>query len=383
MGENVKNWNRRAWALGMMSGTSRDGIDAALIRTNGRDRVEAGPSLSRPYDDGFRDDLAAVCQGELANPAEVERALTLRHAALVKELLSTHAISPQEVGVIGFHGHTIAHAPAERRTHQIGDGALLAAETGIDVVADFRSKDVAAGGEGAPFAPLYHAARAADLTKPLAVLNIGGVANVTWIGPRITSGTAADAPDTAAGSRLLAFDTGPGNALLDSWVMRHIGAPRDHDGLLAAGGEVKQQIVDRFLEAPYFERPPPKSLDRDDFDLTLLNGVSAADGAATLCAMTAAAVARAGPHLPAAPGRWLVCGGGRHNPVIMARLAQRLGAPVEPVEAVGWNGDALEAEAFAYLAVRALQGLPLSLPSTTGVGAPTSGGRFFPAALSG
>lgn len=389
MGENVKDWNQRAWALGMMSGTSRDGIDAALIRTDGRERVEAGPFLSRPYDDALRGDLAAVCQGELTNLAEVERALTLRHAALVKELLSAHAISPQEVGVMGFHGHTIAHAPAERRTHQIGDGALLAAETGIDVVADFRSKDVAAGGEGAPFAPLYHAARAADLAKPLAVVNIGGVANVTWIGPRTTSGTTAgtaadtpdapDIPDAAAGSRLLAFDTGPGNALLDSWVMRHIGAPRDQDGLLAAGGEVKQQIVDRFLDAPYFERPPPKSLDRDDFGLTLLNGVSAADGAATLCAVTAAAVARAGPHLPAEPGRWLVCGGGRHNPVIMAMLAQRLGAPVEPVEAVGWNGDALEAEAFAYLAVRALQGLALSLPSTTGVSAPTSGGRFFPA----
>jgi anhydro-N-acetylmuramic acid kinase len=386
MDEHVKDWDQRTWALGMMSGTSRDGIDAALIRTDGKNQVETGPFLGRPYDDVLRGKLAAVCQGEHSALAEVERELTLRHAALVEELLSAHALSPAEVGVIGFHGHTVAHTPAEGRTRQIGDGRLLAAETGIDVVADFRSRDMATGGEGAPFAPLYHAARAAELAKPLAVVNIGGVANVTWIGPGTTMGTpgdATDAADTAAGARLLAFDTGPGNALLDSWVMRHTGAPCDRDGRLAAGGEVQQQIVDRFLAAPYFERPPPKSLDRDDFDLTLLNGVSAADGAATLSAVTAAAVAQARSHLPAAPGRWLVCGGGRHNPVIMAMLAARLGASVEPVEAVGWNGDALEAEAFAYLAVRALKGLPLSLPSTTGVRAPTSGGRFFPAGDSG
>ena len=382
MDEHVKDWDQRTWALGMMSGTSRDGIDAALIRTDGKNQVETGPFLGRPYDDVLRGKLAAVCQGEHAALAEVERELTLRHAAVVEALLSAHAISPAEVGVIGFHGHTVAHAPAEGRTHQIGDGSLLAAETGIDVVADFRSRDMAAGGEGAPFAPLYHAARAAELAKPLAVVNIGGVANVTWI-DTAASTDAADAADMAAGARLLAFDTGPGNALLDSWVMRHIGAPRDQDGRLAAGGEVRQRIVDRFLQAPYFERPPPKSLDRDDFDLTLLNGLSAADGAATLCAVTAAAVAQARSHLPAAPGRWLVCGGGRHNPVMMAMLAARLGAPVEPVEAVGWNGDALEAEAFAYLAVRALKGLPLSLPSTTGVREPTSGGRFISADDSG
>ena len=375
MDKSVKHWDRRAWALGMMSGTSRDGIDAALIRTDGRDRVETGPFASRPYDDTLRTKLAAVCQGEQEALPEVERELTLRHAALVADLLAAQGVSPREVGVIGFHGHTVAHAPAEGRTHQIGDGALLAAETGVDVVADFRSRDVAAGGEGAPFAPLYHVARAAALPKPLAVLNVGGVANLTWIGP----GTSAQ---TLGEGRLLAFDTGTGNALLDSWTQRHRGTSCDRDGRLAATGEVRHEIVERFLAAPYFERPPPKSLDREDFDLRLLDGLSPADGAATLSAVTAAAVARARAHLPAEPERWLVCGGGRHNPVIMAMLAERLGAPVQPVEAVGWNGDALEAEAFAYLAVRALQGLPLSLPSTTGVRAPTSGGRFFPAGAS-
>ena len=376
MDESVTQWDRRAWALGMMSGTSRDGIDAALIRTDGVSEVETGPFLSRPYDDALRGKLAAVCQGDHTGLAEVERDLTLRHAALVRDLLSAHGVSPRDVGVIGFHGHTVAHAPAEGRTHQIGDGALLAAETGIAVVADFRSRDIAEGGEGAPFAPLYHWARATDLARPLAVVNIGGVANVTWIG----KGTIADAATAIDGISLLAFDTGPGNALLDSWMTRHTGAAHDEDGRLAASGAVREPIVDRFLEAPYFRRPPPKSLDRDDFGLELLNGVAAADGAATLCAVTAAAVAEARTHLPAAPKRWLASGGGRHNPVIMAMLGARLGVPVEPVEAVGWNGDALEAEAFAYLAVRALEGLPLSLPSTTGVRAPTSGGRFFPAA---
>ena len=382
MTEIVKDWDRRAWALGMMSGTSRDGIDAALIRTDGRGEVETGPFLSRAYDDDLRGKLAAVCQGDHASLAEVERALTLRHAALVGELLSAHGIAPGEVGVIGFHGHTVAHLPAEGRTHQIGDGALLAAETGIDVVADFRSRDMAAGGEGAPFAPLYHLARAAALAKPLAVVNIGGVANVTWIGEGASAAGAAVGAaegDAADGARILAFDTGPGNALLDSWMLRHTGVARDEDGRLAAGGAVEQGIVETYLAAPYFERPPPKSLDREDFDLSPMNGVAAADGAATLCAVTAAAVAQARSHLPEAPRRWLVCGGGRHNPVIMAMLAARLGVPAEPVEAVGWNGDALEAEAFAYLAVRALMGLPLSLPSTTGVRAPVSGGRYFPA----
>lgn len=379
MVDGIKEWDRRAWALGMMSGTSRDGIDAALIRTDGAREVETGPFLSRPYDADLRGRLAAVCHGDHTLLAEVERDLTLRHAAVAEELLARHGVTPREVGVIGFHGHTVAHAPAQGRTHQIGDGALLAAETGIDVVADFRSRDVAIGGEGAPFAPLYHWARAAGLAKPVAVVNIGGVANVTWIGADEPSDGAGVAAGPAHGMALLAFDTGPGNALLDSWMARHTGAAHDQDGRLAASGTVEEAIVARFLQAPYFQRPPPKSLDREDFDLELLNSVAAADGAATLCAVTAACVAQARTHLPAPPRRWLVTGGGRHNPVIMAMLGARLGTPAEPVEAVGWDGDALEAEAFAYLAVRALQGQPLSLPSTTGVRAPTSGGRVFPA----
>ncbi len=370
---NDKGWDPAAWALGLMSGTSRDGIDAALIRSDGRTSVETGASLSLAYNQDFRRRLAAVCRGERESLPDVERRLTLRHAEAVRALLFEAGIPAADVGVVGFHGHTVAHAPQEGRTQQIGDGGLLASETGIDVVCDFRSRDVAEGGEGAPFAPLYHLARAAELPRPLAVLNLGGVANVTWIGPGDLAG--ADTGD-GNGCRILAFDTGPGNALLDDWVSRHTGGSHDEDGRLAAGGRIDEALVEAFLRGAYFDRPPPKSLDREDFGLKGLEHLAPADGAATLCAVTAAAVAEARDHFPTPPLRWLACGGGRHNPVLMATIAERVGVPVEPVEAVGWNGDALEAEAFAYLAVRSLLGLPLSLPSTTGVQAPTTGGRL-------
>jgi anhydro-N-acetylmuramic acid kinase len=342
-----------------MSGTSLDGIDAAFIVTDGQSRVETGPWLTIPYPTSLRERLRGILGG-VGPVAEVERALTEAHADAVAELRSRHAIG--RVDVIGFHGHTILHRPQEGRTWQIGDGALLAARTGIDVVCDFRSADVAAGGEGAPFVPLFHAALTSGLERPVAVLNIGGVANVTWIG---------------ADGAVLAFDTGPGNALIDDWCLVHLGRPVDEDGKLAAAGSVDDAHVARFLAHPFFARRPPKSLDRDEWAQFRPGHLAAADGAATLTAMTAAAVAAAERWFPAPPRRWLVTGGGRHNPVIMASLRQRLGAPVDPVGAVGWQGDALEAQAFAYLAVRALDGLPLSLPSTTGVKAPTTGGRLF------
>jgi anhydro-N-acetylmuramic acid kinase len=221
---------------------------------------------------------------------------------------------------------------------------------------------VAAGGEGAPLAPLYHWARSGALEKPLAVLNLGGVGNVTWLG--------------AEADTMLAFDTGPANALIDDWALTHTGEPVDRDGALARAGQVDQRRLRRFLAHPYFQRKPPKSLDRDDFAGFVPTGLSPADGAATLTAMTAAAVARAAEHFPVPVRRWLVTGGGRHNPVLMAELARRLGLPVEPVERAGWDGDALEAQAFAYLAVRSQKGLPLSLPGTTGVPSPMGGGRL-------
>jgi len=344
-------------ALGLMSGTSLDGVDVAVIETDGEARVVAGPALTRAYDPALRARLQAVLGGK-GDVAGVERDLTLAHVEAVRALAAEHGVAGVEV--VGFHGHTILHRPDQRRTWQIGDGALLAAATGLAVVGDFRSADVAAGGEGAPFAPLYHAALASALEKPLAVLNLGGVGNVTWIGP--------------GSDEILAFDTGPANALIDDWALRHTGEPVDRDGALARAGRVDQAHLARFLAHPFFRRPPPKSLDRDDFASFVPTGLGAADGAATLTAMTAAAVARAVEHFPAPARRWLVTGGGRHNPALMAELARRLGQPVDPVEQAGWNGDALEAQAFAYLAVRSLKRLPLSLPGTTGVPAPITGG---------
>jgi anhydro-N-acetylmuramic acid kinase len=354
-------------ALGLMSGTSCDGIDAALVETDGRAAIACGPWLTQPYDTAFQARLRATLGGRGA-VAAVERELTERHARAVEELLRRHGLAPAQIGVIGFHGQTILHAPEQRKTWQIGDGALLARLTGIDVINDFRSADVAAGGQGAPLAPLYHAALASALARPLAVLNIGGVANVTWIG--------ADGVD----GQLLAFDTGPGNAMIDDWALRHTGEPVDRDGRLARAGRVDDEALATLLAHSYFALPAPKSLDRDAFDPAPLRHLSAADGAATLVAFTAAAAVRARDLFPAPVRLWLVTGGGRHNPVLMAALRERLGTPVDPVEAVGWNGDALEAQAFAYLAVRSLRGLPLSLPGTTGVPRPTPGGRLHRAA---
>ncbi len=348
------------WALGLMSGTSLDGIDAALIRSDGRRQVETGPALTVSYDPAFRARLRGVLGGGGA-VAEVGRELTLRHVQAVRDLLVQAGMGASEIAVVGFHGHTVLHEPQAGRTWQIGDGALLAAETGIDVVADFRSADMAAGGQGAPFAPLYHAARATGLDKPMAVLNLGGVGNLTWLG--------GDAEDD-----VLAFDTGPGNALIDDWVEHHTGKSWDQDGALASTGTIDEAALAALMSHPYFQKPSPKSLDRDAFDPQPVAGLSTADGAATLTAFTAASVATARAHLPEPPRHWLVTGGGRHNPTLMAALAERLAVPVEPVEAVGWDGDALEAQAFAYLALRSLEGLPLSLPGTTGARSPTAGG---------
>lgn len=345
------------WALGLMSGTSLDGIDAALIRTDGETVAEAGPALTIPYDDPFRRRLAAAL-GRTAGLEALEAELTRRHARAAERLLAGHP----GVDLVGFHGHTIDHRPAEGRTLQLGDGAMLASALGAPVVCDFRSADVAAGGQGAPLAPLFHAALAAPLAKPLAVLNVGGIANLTWIG--------AAAPPVA-------FDTGPGNALLDLWTERRTGRKFDEGGRLAAGGRADPEAVARYLAHPWFAGPPPKSLDRLDFDLAPLGAPEAADGAATLVEVTARAVALAAAHLPAPPRLWLVAGGGRRNAAVMSALARVLDALCLPVESEGWSGDALEAQAFAFLAVRSLRGLPLSLPTTTGAARPMPGGRLF------
>jgi anhydro-N-acetylmuramic acid kinase len=347
-----------------MSGTSLDGIDVAALATDGYRQVAAGPALTVPYPAAFRERLRAILGSETGSPdiTAVEAELTRLHAAAVGQFRARHPEAAFDL--VGFHGHTILHRPAEHRTWQLGDGALLVRLVGVDVVADFRSADVAAGGEGAPLAPLYHAALAADMAKPIAILNLGGVGNVTWIGDR---------PDD-----ILAFDTGPGNALIDDWIREHTGRAADIDGALARAGQASAAHVARFLAHSYFAREPPKSLDRDDFQGAIPDDLALADGAATLTEMSAVAVAAATRHFPAPPREWLVCGGGRHNPALMAALARLLPVPVHPVEAVGWDGDALEAQAFAYLAVRSVLDLPLSLPTTTGAPRPILGGQLFP-----
>lgn len=369
-----------------------DGIDAAVIRSDGHERIEPGAFLTTPYDDRLRADLRAIL-GIDPRTADISRSkaieamslrLTCLHAVAVEALLRDAGMTADEVDLIGFHGHTIFHDPASRSTSQIGDGGLLARLTGIPVVNDFRTADVNAGGEGAPFAPLYHRALASEVAgRPLAVLNLGGVGNVTWLGDEAEHGEDA----------IVSGDTGPANALVDDWVLAITGARYDDGGRLAASGRVDESVLARLLDNPYFHRPTPKSLDRQDFaravDAALYRAgddglriptLSAEDGAATLTAFTAASVARVVPLLPAPPLRWLVTGGGRHNATLMAMLRDRLGVPVDPVEAVGWNGDALEAQAFGHLAVRSRLGLSLSLPTTTGVPHPMTGGRFHPVA---
>lgn len=358
-------------ALGLMSGTSMDGIDAAIVRSDGRRVFGVGPAATYPYDAALRDRLRAILGREPSSAdADVIRRLTLLHAEAIRHLLAANTISSGAIDVIGFHGHTVLHRPDLKRTLQIGDGQMLADQTGVAVVEQFRSADVAAGGHGAPFAPLFHAALAHELPKPLAVLNIGGVANVTWIGPEI-------GPEIGMGDEgIVAFDTGPGNALIDDWVKATSNRVWDEGGQLARGGRVREDLIAAWLQDDYFRVAPPKSLDRNRFAdfLADMRDLATEDGAATLTAFTVRCVAAAERFMPAPPRRWLVCGGGRRNRTMMAMLAHALPTPVEPVEAVGWNGDALEAEAFAFLAIRSLRALPLSLPLTTGVPSPLTGG---------
>ncbi len=359
-------------AIGLMSGTSLDGIDAALIETDGEGQVRAIAFRGEPYSDVARGQLAEATRMALtfdrprASPPIVAAGelITRTHALVVHKLMKEAGVTAADVGVIGFHGQTIAHRPDRGWTWQIGDGAALARTTGIATVADFRSADVAAGGQGAPLIPVYHAALVAGLGGPVAVLNLGGVGNITWVG---------------ADGAMIAFDTGPANGLIDHWVETETGARYDDGGALAAAGRVDDAVLTAMLDHPFFDAPPPKSLDRHDFTIQPARGLSAADGAATLTAFTAVTVADALNHLPARPTRLIVAGGGRHNPVMLAMIAERTGLTPEPSDTLGWNGDAMEAEGFAYMAVRTLRGLPISFPGTTGVSAPTAGGVIHPA----
>jgi anhydro-N-acetylmuramic acid kinase len=361
--------------IGLMSGTSLDGVDAAYIETDGERIGRLGPSLTLPYDPALRRELRALLERaeEIApddpHLRDIEARLTKRHAEAV-------AAIGLAADLIGFHGQTILHRPRRPgrlgppRTWQIGDAAWLARATGITVAYDFRSADVAAGGQGAPLVPVFHAALCQPVPKPVAILNLGGVANVTYIG---LDGT------------LIAFDTGPANGPLDDWARRSTGEDYDRDGRLALAGQPDGAVLARLLAHPYLAAPPPKSLDRLEFGRALAEAgaaeLSPEDGAATLVAFCACAVAAAARHFPEPPLQWLVTGGGRRNPALMRALAGALEAPVRPVEVAGWNGDALEAQAFGFLAARVAKGLPLTFPGTTGVPAPLPGGRLVGALL--
>jgi len=370
-------------AIGLMSGTSLDGIDAAILTTDGEDGVEPGPALHTPYSRDLkiwiRRAIKAALEGRdgAADIGKADGEVTLAHIEAVERLIEKAGLKRKDIDVIGFHGQTILHRPANKapgggqslgRTWQIGDGKVLADETRIDVVSDFRKHDVAAGGEGAPFAPIYHRALVHALTEARAhavgVINLGGVANITYV------------PKNARGIDLVAFDCGPGNGLIDEWAGLKTGEAMDRDGRLARAGRVYPDILRMMLLTPFLRRKPPKSLDRYDFKLDPVLHLTPEDGAATLTAFSAACLRDAEKFLPEAPGEWIVCGGGRRNPALMEALAKALSAPVLTAEDVGWRGDDLEAECFAYLAVRSLKKLPLSYPKTTRVREPALGGVF-------
>ncbi len=356
-----------------MSGTSLDGVDAAVIETDGERILEFGPTFYRAYKDEERAVLrralaeAVGMTDRRARPGvigEAEALTTQTHAEVVERLLERRGIAAGDIAVVGFHGQTVIHKPQSKLTVQVGDGAALARRLGIPVVHDFRQADIQAGGQGAPLVPVFHRAIVSTIDRPhpVAVLNIGGVANVTFVDGE---------PDP------IACDTGPGNALIDDFMRARTGAAYDDNGDVAAGGKPNQAFIDRVMKHPFFDQKPPKSLDRNAFafDNIGLPEFSVSDGAATLSALTVAAVVRVVPHLPSPPKAWIVGGGGARNRTLMRMLAEQLApATVETADAAGFSADALEAQAFAFLAVRSMRGLPITFPTTSGAPKPLSGG---------
>jgi anhydro-N-acetylmuramic acid kinase len=357
-------------AIGLMSGTSLDGVDVALVETDGERVGRLGPTGYRPYTDPERDFLhgaladALQVQARTDRPGrsrEAEDMVTRLHAEAVENFLHDQGMAPHDIGVVGFHGQTVLHRPESRLTVQLGDGPALARRLGIPVVYDLRAADMERGGQGAPLVPVFHRALvdAAGLERPIAILNLGGVANVTFVG---------------SDDSLVAFDAGPGNALIDDWMRERTGRAFDENGLNAAQGRSDEELLEWLLRHPFFRKPPPKSLDRNWFSHRFVGHHTIEDGAATLAAFTARAVARALDFAPERPRRWIAAGGGTRNRELLRLLRHHLGAEITSADEVGWSSAFLEAQAFAYLAARNLKGLPLTYPSTTGVAEPTKGG---------
>jgi len=361
-------------AIGLMSGTSMDGIDVALIKTDGRNVVEFGPDASFEFDADMRQRLTQAMQTATQimerserpdNLSQIETEITNAHAGAVESFLQENDLTDSDIDIIGFHGQTVLHRPDDRLTVQLGDGKALAKALNIDVVYDMRAADVAAGGQGAPLVPVFHQALASKIEiRPLAFVNIGGISNITYINQN---------------NEITAFDCGPGNAMLDDWVLKHTGQAFDKDGAFARTGQMSEQVLHDYMVNPYFNQPVPKSLDRFDFTLEGIEHLSPADGARTLVEITAKSIANAAQWLAQPPQDWIICGGGRRNKFLMSRIAANVQDAcvqgiVNPAESHSLNGDAMEAQAFAYLAVRSFKKLPLTFPNTTGVDKAMTGG---------
>lgn len=365
--------------IGLMSGSDLSGIDAAILTTDGEAYVEFGPSLHVPYSRDMKIWLRRAVKAALEGrdgAADIGKAAgeaTLAHVEAVEALLEKAGLKRANVDVIGFHGHTVLHRPAlsadsTGRTWQIGDGAVLAEETKIDVVSDFRTADVKAGGRGAPFTPVYYSALVETMTEPsdgpVCVVTLGEKANLTFI------------PRQLRGTDLIAFDSGPGTSLVNEWMAFKTGEAMDPNGNFARAGNIHADVLRMMLLNPYLRRQPPKSLDGHSFKLDPARALTAEDGAATLTAFTAACIRQSEQFLPEAPALWIICGPERHNAAMMEAFAQALEAPVMTAEEAGWRGDSLEAECFAHLAVRSLKKLPLSFPKTTRAPTPVCGGVY-------
>jgi anhydro-N-acetylmuramic acid kinase len=353
-------------SLGLMSGTSLDGVDGAICLTDGRRILDFEGTYFRPYTDSEQKVLRAAL-GRWPEDDDFDEAKKIIHSAHLEVI--EHL---PDAELVGFHGQTLNHDPVNGRTFQLGDGDVLAKACGKRVVWDFRTADVAAGGEGAPLAPFFHfaCAKVLGLRAPVAFVNLGGVGNISFVDP--------SKPSPELPGAVLAFDTGPANAPINDFMLERTGKAFDKDGALALSGAVDATALTAFFKSKYFERTPPKSLDRNDFNgiQELVADLSDADGAATLTAICVASVYAAQAHLTTDPARWLICGGGRHNPAIMNGLRNRLEQSVDPVETVGFDGDMFEAQAFGFLAARVVAKLPTSSQTTTGCKTPVCGGRI-------
>ncbi len=359
-------------AIGAMTGTSMDGIDLAYLETDGRQTLKFGPSASYPFSDDDRALLRSAVaaakylgkRDERPGPlAAAEDLITRRHVEVIKAFLRHNELEAAAIDLIGFHGQTVLHRPQNGLTVQIGSGERLARQIGIDVAFDMRAADMAAGGQGAPLVPVYHRAlaEASGAALPMLFVNIGGVANMTYV---------------AADSDPVACDAGPGNALIDDMIFARTGLALDQDGACALAGEVDAAALAALMDHAYFAQKPPKSLDRNAFSAAPVDSLATPDAAATLVAFTASGILAHLPFLPAAPRLIVVCGGGARNPALMQALAQRAPCPVRRAEDFGWDSQAIEAQAFAFLGVRSVKGLPLTFPTTTGVPEPMTGGAL-------